>query len=61
MLIADTEGKLHEFQDKVIKVNEMKGLTIKCMKIECMDVNKRDVPRFELRIEGGRMREDMEN
>lgn len=39
MLIAEKERKLKEHQQKVVKEGEKKGLTINCMKAECMAVN----------------------
>lgn len=42
MLIADTEGKLHELLEKVVKKSRKKGLTIK----ETEHIEQEEQPRM---------------
>lgn len=51
-LIADTESKLQELFQDVVKESENKGLTVNYTKTECMVVSKKNNSRCELRTAG---------
>lgn len=48
MLMAGSERKWKVLLDKVVKENNTKELTIKCMKVECIVVSKRKRPSYDL-------------
>lgn len=48
--MAESEIKLHDFLDKVVKQSERKGLASNCKKTECMSVKYRKKTRCKERI-----------
>lgn len=48
VVMADTERKLEENLDKLLKESVKKRITIKEKKIKCTVVSKRDSPSYEL-------------